>query len=240
MSEEEATRRRFAATADRIAALSARRSGELSERVRRFVQPRGDERALDAGTGAGALAVALAPSVAEVVAVDLVPELLEHARRLAEPHPNVRLVEADITALPFDIASFDLAATARTLHHVARPELVVAELTRVTRFDGRLLVVDQIAPADPLRAIALDRFERSRDPSHARLLPDGDLRALFEANGLVLLRSEFVREERSVDDYLALAGCEGDEGKQARRLAPADPYTAEIGWYLLRHGGERL
>ena len=189
---------------------------------------------LDAGTGAGALALALAPYVREVVGLDLVPELLDQARRRAGGRPNVTFVEGDVTRLPFPLGSFDLAATLRTLHHVARPELVIAELARVTRLDGRLLVVDQVAPADPLRAIELDRFERSRDPSHTRLLPDGDLRALFEANGLVLLRDELVRERRPLEDYLELAGCVGDERERARSLAPGDPYTLEVGWYLLR------
>ena len=49
-------------------------------------------------------------------------------------------------------------------------------------------MIDQSAPTDPLEGFAVDRFERARDPAHARLLPDGDLRQLFEANRLALLR----------------------------------------------------
>ena len=218
--------------AERLARLADARADALAERLRRFLQVRGDERVLDAGTGVGALAFAFAPLVREVVAVDLVPERLDVARERAPE--NVSFVEADATALPFELASFDLAATLRTLHHVPRPELAVAELARVTRPGGQVLVIDQIGPIDPLAAIELDRFERARDPSHTRLLPDGDLRALFEANRLVLLRAQFEREPRELDAYLDLAGCAGDARERARRLAPADPYTAELAWYLLR------
>lgn len=229
---QDATRERFARTAERVAALQDARAAELEDRVVRFVAPRGDERVLDSGTGSGALAFALAPHVREVVALDLVPELLEQGRSRTERFPNVTFVEGDATKLPFVYGEFDLAGSLRTLHHIARPELAVAELARVTRPRGRVLVVDQIAPVDPLAALELNRFERARDPSHARALADIDLRHLFEANGLVLLDAEYERESRDLDAYLDLAGCEGDARERAVGLVPPG-YTAELGWYLL-------
>jgi hypothetical protein len=99
-----------------------------------------------------------------------------------------------------------------------------------------VLVEDQIAPIDPLAAVALDRFERSRDPSHTRLLPDVDLRSLFDANELELVRSRARRERRALEPYLDLAGCAGDERERAASLAPSgrDEYVAESAWYVLR------
>lgn len=229
---QDATRERFARTAERVAALQDARAAELEEKVVRFVDLTGDERVLDSGTGSGALAFALAPHVREVVAVDLVPELLDQGRRRAERFPNVSFVEGDATKLPFEYGSFDLAGSLRTLHHIPRPELAVAELARVTRLRGRVLVIDQIASVDPLVALELNRFERARDPSHARALADVDLRHLFEANGLVLVDAEYEREPRDLDAYLDLAGCEGEARERAVGLVPPD-YAADLGWYLL-------
>jgi SAM-dependent methyltransferase len=224
---------RFARTADQFAARQDSRAAELAGAVHAFVLPSGDERALDVGTGAGALALSLAPIVREVVGVDRVTELLALARERAPA--NVTFVEGDAEHLPFDDGSFDLAGTLRTLHHVPRPELVLAELVRVTRPGGRLLVVDQIAPVDPLDAIAVDRFERARDPGHTRLLPDIDLRQLFEANTLVLVRERRDVERRPLAAYLDLAGCAGEERERALSLAPEgrEAYTATLAWYLL-------
>ena len=228
----DATRERFGRTAERIAELQDARAAELERQIVRFVAPKGDERALDSGTGTGALAFALAPHVREVVGVDVVPELLEQARKRAAQVPNATFVEGDAIALPFGYGEFDLAGTLRTFHHLARPELAMAELTRVTRSGGRLLVVDQIAPVDPLAAVELNRFEQARDPTHTRTLADVDLRGLFESNGLVLLRAEYEQETREIDPYLDLAGCEGEARERARALAPRG-YTADLGWYLL-------
>ena len=222
---------RWADTAERLAELEESRRAELTEHVRRFVQPTGDERALDGGTGTGALAFALAPHVAEVLAVDREPALLEQARLRAAAFPNVTFTEGDITRLDVVDGTFDLAGCARTLHHVRRPELAISELSRVTRLGGHVLVIDQIAPVDPLVAVELDRFERARDPSHTRLLPDIDVRALLEANGLVVVRTEFAPEARELDRYLDLAGCAGEGRERALALAPAD-YSATVGWYL--------
>ncbi len=227
----DATHSRFSATAEQMAELEQSRRDDLREQVRRFLEPTGDERVLDVGAGTGGFAFAAAPLVREVVAVDVVPAVLAEGQARVAEFGNVTFVVADAAALPFEDGSFDVAACVRTLHHVPRPELVVAELVRVIGFRGQVLIVDQIAPADPLVGFELDRFERARDPSHTRLLPDVDIRSLLDANGLVLRRSEQRLESRDVGEYLDLAGCAGVAREQALSVAPGD-YTATIGWYL--------
>ena len=233
-SNADQVRARFDATAERVAEHASRQVETVREQLQSFVGPRGDERALDVGTGAGTLALALAPLVREVVGVDIVPGLLERAR--ADAPENASFVEGDATSLPFELGSFDLVCTRRTLHHILHPEPVVSEMTRVTRRGGLIFVDDQIAPVDPLAALELDRFERARDPSHTRTLPDVDFRQLFEANGLVLLQTHYQTHRRELGYYLALAGCEDEDAERARGLSPGGPdaYVAESAWYLLR------
>src|SRR5690242_1036013 len=115
---------------DLVEQAQLRRAGELEQQVRAFVQPRGDERALDVGSGLGALALALAPQMREVVGVEPDAERVERAQALAAAAgaDNVEFVVANGTSLPFELAAFDFAGTMRTLHHVRRPELVIAEL----------------------------------------------------------------------------------------------------------------
>lgn len=234
MTNVDDVRKRFGETAENVAAHSRRQIEAVREELRNLVQLTGEERVVDVGTGAGTLALAIAPLVREVVGVDVVPELLEAARESAPA--NVTFVEADATRLPFDRAEFDVATCRRTLHHVARPELVVAELARVTRPGGTVLVEDQIAPVDPLAALELDRFERERDVSHTRLLPDVDLTHLFDANNLSVETVRHRRERRDLEPYLDLAGCTGDKRALATALSPGGPegYVAESAWYVVR------
>lgn len=219
--------------ADRFAALQAERAAALAARLDELLTLTGDERAVDVGTGTGAFAFALAPRVREVVAVDRDEAMAQRARETAPA--NVEVVVGDGEKLPFDPFSFDLAVCARTLHHTPRPELAVAELARVTRPGGTILVVDQLAPVDPLAAFELNRFERARDPSTTRVLSDGDLRALFDANELVLRRDLILHEARDLERYLDLAGCEGNDRERARALVPAG-YESVTGWYVLARG----
>ena len=216
--------------AERRAALQRERAAALAERLDHWLQLTGEERALDVGAGAGAFAFAIAPRVREVIAVELDEALAARAR--ADAPRNVEVVVADGEHLPFERASFDVAGTLRTLHHTPRPELLVAELARVTRPGGTILIVDQLAPADPLVGLELTRFEHARDPTTTRVLADADLRGLFDSNSLKLLREEVIHEPRNLEAYLDLAGCEGDHREHARSLAPSG-YEAIVGWYLL-------
>jgi ubiquinone/menaquinone biosynthesis C-methylase UbiE len=216
--------------ADRRALRQAQQAAVLAERLDELLTLGGEERVLDVGSGAGALAFALAPRVREVVAVEIDEELATRAR--ADAPANVEVVVGDGEHLSFDSFSFDLAGTLRTLHHTRRPELLVAELVRVTRPGGTILVVDQLAPTDPLAGLELTRFEQARDPSTTRVLADADLRGLFDSNSLVLRRELVTHETRDLDAYLDLAGCDGVERERARELAPAG-YESVVGWYVL-------
>ncbi len=217
-------------------ALQEERADELAARIRRLLSPFvGTEVALDSGCGTGALAFALAPYVGEVVGVDSRPEYVEAARAIAPE--NARIEEGDATALPFGYGTFDIAGCLRLLHHVHRPELAVSELARVTRPGGKIFIADQLGSIDPLRSLEMDRFERLRDPTHERLLPDADIRGYLDTNDLRLLSSEISREQVDLEQRLELAGVTEEERMRIRGLSPTSVYEVEIGWYVARKAG---
>jgi ubiquinone/menaquinone biosynthesis C-methylase UbiE len=96
---------------------------------------------LDVGTGDGALAVALADEGARVTGVDVSIRALRAAsRRARESDTRLRLVGADALSLPFETGRFDLAIAVTALCFTPSPEQAVAEIGRVLRPGGRVVI----------------------------------------------------------------------------------------------------
>jgi SAM-dependent methyltransferase len=96
-------------------------------------------RVLEIGCGRGTFARYLAERGAHLVAADFSPAAVEHARRRLEGFDATAIV-ADIQAIPFPDRYFDVVISQETLEHVPDPMRGLAELVRVTRPGGKLLV----------------------------------------------------------------------------------------------------
>ena len=96
----------------------------------------------DLGCGTGQLSGTIAPYVRRVVAVDGSTEMLESARvRLAEA-ANVELRQGELEALPIQDGELDAAMLSLVLHYSPEPHRALAEVARVVRPGGRVLIVD--------------------------------------------------------------------------------------------------
>jgi len=104
----------------------------------------------DLGCGTGQVSAAIAPFVSRVIAVDASPAMLNAARtRLTSDGPgssigNIELRRGELEALPIDDATLDAATLVLVLHHIPQPERAIAEVARVLKPGGRLVVVDML------------------------------------------------------------------------------------------------
>jgi ArsR family transcriptional regulator len=98
----------------------------------------------DLGCGTGQVAGALAPFVEQVVAVDASAPMLRAAKKRLAGVANVELRSGTLESLPIEDDTLDAATMCLVLHHVSDPARAVAEVARVLKPGGRLVVVDML------------------------------------------------------------------------------------------------
>lgn len=167
--------------------LMGRWSSVLAERFLDFAGINDGERVLDVGCGTGALALVAATQVGangRVAGLDASPAMVEAVGRKAVRR-DLR-VEARVGVaerLPYDIGSFSAVTCALMVHHLPvdlRP-VAFAEMARVLRPDGRLVVAD-ISPGAHGRLAGVVRRLVGRRASGT---DEQRLRALAEGAGFV-------------------------------------------------------
>lgn len=155
----------------------------------------------DLGCGTGQVTAALAPFVSSVVAVDSSAAMLQAARRRLHEMDNVELRRGELEALPIDEARLDLATLMLVLHHVPEPDKALAEVARVLKPGGRVVIADMLPhdrdsyrqqmghvwlgfPEDDMRRLMADAGFAA--PQVVALPPDGRAKgpALFVATGV--------------------------------------------------------
>jgi demethylmenaquinone methyltransferase/2-methoxy-6-polyprenyl-1,4-benzoquinol methylase len=160
---------------------------------------------LDVATGTGDLAVALLAAVTpggEVIGCDFSEQMLVRARAKA---PQVRFDWADALALPYAVDAFDAATVGFGARNFSDLDRGVAELVRVVRPGGRVVILEITQPTrEPLAGFYRAWFDRvvpalgrlagdaaaySYLPSSVRRFPaPADLAALMERSGLRRIR----------------------------------------------------
>ncbi|TMF49075.1 MAG: sigma-70 family RNA polymerase sigma factor [Chloroflexi bacterium] len=117
---------------------------DLQERLTRLLPWRQEMTVLDAGTGTGYLAGMMASLVGNIIGVDCAPAMLTRAgEKMAQAgYRHVSFKEGMAEDLPVATGSVDIAMCHMLLHHVVSPRTVLAELRRVVRPGGYVLIID--------------------------------------------------------------------------------------------------
>jgi ubiquinone/menaquinone biosynthesis C-methylase UbiE/DNA-binding transcriptional ArsR family regulator len=134
----------------------------------------------DLGCGTGQVSAAFAPFVARVIAVDGSAAMLQAARKRLSGFDNVDLRRGELEALPIDDAKLDAAMLTLVLHHIAEPGRALADVARVLKSGGRLLVVDMLPH---------DRENYRQQMGHVWLgFSDEHVRRILDESGFIDVR----------------------------------------------------
>ena len=149
-------------------------------------RPLATDTALDVACGPGSVVLAFAKRVQRAFGLDATAAMLEQARQAAAKSDtdNVAWHQGSVYALPFADGAFDIVSCRFAFHHLERPAEAFAEMVRVCRAGGRIVLCDAVASDDPRKAEAFNRMECFRDPSTVEFRPLSVLLDLFGAAGL--------------------------------------------------------
>ncbi len=205
---KEAVQKQFTRTAEAFSTFAIRDTPEVLKEKVDFAKPQSTDVVLDIACGPGAFVLALAPRVKLARGVDLTPEMLRRARtyQAEKQISNAAFVRGDAEQLPFADGAFDLVSCQCSFHHMPKPQMVLREMVRVAKPEGRLLIIDPLAPESDSKFEIYNRIEQVRDPSHTLTLRLTEFLSLFEEAGLEMLRQSLRRRSRSFDNWMLRGG----------------------------------
>ncbi len=173
-----------------LRALNRRVYDGTGAAVARLIRP-GDT-VLECACGTGAIASAIAPACARVVATDFSEGMLKQARKKLARYPNVVVEQADITHLRYADNSFDAVVAANVIHLLPEPGDALKELKRVTRPGGTIIVPTYVIPKKRAHTIFLKLISRCGIHFQEHFDP-ASYRAFFERMGCVGVTYRVVR-----------------------------------------------
>lgn len=179
MNHNDTVRNSFKIQAEKFATYHMSKA-EYTDYLIQRVDAKGDEHALEVAAGTCICGRALAPYVGDITCLDLTEEMLAQGRKLTQKNgiTNIRFETGDAEALPYEDETFDLVITRLSLHHFTNPKKPFAEMKRVLKKGGKLVIWDMEATEESLRETD-DRIENMRDPSHVRILCREEFEKLF-------------------------------------------------------------
>lgn len=185
--------------------------------------PRPEDSALDVACGPGSVVAAFARRVRCAQGLDATEAMLQEARKLAarEGLRNVAWHQGDVYALPFPTGAFDIVSCRYAFHHLLQPARALAEMVRVCRNGGRIVVCDAFASDDPAKAAAFNAMERHRDPSTVEFRTLSVLRGFFAEVGLPTPTERFYGVPAELERLLAMAYPVNDDRAGLRAMLEA-------------------
>lgn len=202
------TRAQFAGVADRYRASADHTDVEDREILFSRLSLDPYQTVLDAATGGGHTAAAIASKVRKVVASDLTPEMLREARTLAGQHGrrNIGFVAADAECLPFRSDAFDRLTCRIAPHHFPDVRAALSEFVRVLKPGGLVGIIDSVVPEDPALDAFLNGVEKVRDPTHVRSYRVEEWIAFLQEAGLSLLHVSCAWKEHAFPEWVSRTG----------------------------------
>ena len=203
-----------------------------------FSQVTENDTVLDIACGPGMVTCEFAKVASHVTGIDITEKMIQEAQK-RQQEMNMDNMSWDIgTALPlpYDSESFSTVITRYSFHHFVDPQAILAEMIRVCKPGGTILIADAALPAE--KVDAYNNMERLRDSSHTSALSFDQWDKLLQESGLKNLKRGDYKVEMELEKQLSASFPKPGGKEKLREIFRNDVGIDALGMNVHKRNGE--
>lgn len=184
---------------------------------------------LDVACGPGLVACAFAKIAHSVTGIDITEKMIEQAIKQQKEQnlTNISWNVGTVLSLPYASNSFSVVITRYSFHHFLNPKVVLAEMIRVCKPNGVVLIADVSLPSNKIDAY--NHMEKLRDPSHVKALSCEKWEKLMNESGLKNLRRGSYKLEMELEKQLSASFPKEGDKQRLKEIFKRDINVNSLG-----------
>ncbi len=184
---------------------------------------------LDVACGPGIVACEFAKHSNFVRGIDITPAMIQQAKKCQKQTylNNISWDIDSVSPLPYADNTFSLVITRYSFHHFLEPKKALAEMIRVCRQGGRILVADVAINAD--KSVAYDNMELMRDSSHTHALTNEEFTEIFKQSNLDNCKQNYYNVEIELESQLKASFTKTGNKEKLRTMITNDININNLG-----------
>ncbi|QUY63422.1 bifunctional demethylmenaquinone methyltransferase/2-methoxy-6-polyprenyl-1,4-benzoquinol methylase UbiE [Gulosibacter molinativorax] len=139
-------------------------------KTRQEIDPHPGQKVLDVACGTGTVSRILADHGSTVTGLDFSQGMINQAIERHGDQPNITFQQGDATDLPFEDDTFDVTTVSFGIRNVQEPKKALAEMLRVTKPGGKILVCEFSHPTNGLVRWGYDTYMNVAMPAIVKLV----------------------------------------------------------------------
>lgn len=181
-------------------------NNQIIQKIISMAGVRPTDQVLDLACGTGIMTRTIAEKTKKVIAVDITDKMVNLTQKMCNENglDHVKVFNRNAEKLNFEDNFFDVIITRLSIHHFKNPDIVIKEMKRVLKDDGRIIIAD-IFSSELLEENQLhNAIEQLRDPTHVKALSQSEFQSLFDTNGLAIKNMNIIETQREYGEWLKI------------------------------------
>ena len=127
----------------------------------------------------------------QITGIDISESMLEIAKEKLQAYSNANLYNTSVTSLPFADESFDIVVCASAFHYFASPQLALAQMKRVLKPQGKLIILDWCRDYFFLKIV--DAWLKITDSAHQQCYTQAELNRMLSTANFNVIKQGKIR-----------------------------------------------